>query len=103
MSARPAGAPYSPDPIPWRQTPKWHWRYWIGYRMRKRNEERYDPHWEYRTYRQHARWVLAMTAGGGDLGSEKANGGTKQPNPNRGQRPADNRGLTGSWTGRQKV
>lgn len=54
----------------WQCTPRWHPASWIGYRWRKRMVHGYDPDWEYRTNRQHARWVLAMQFNNGDLGSE---------------------------------
>lgn len=50
---------------PWVQTPKWHWRFWFGYRMRQADDNytgivppEYDRTWKYRTYQQHARKTL---------------------------------------------
>lgn len=48
-------------PRRWMPTPKWHWRYWIGHRMRKQADELYDPP-DYRTFGQHARAVLEEQA-----------------------------------------
>lgn len=47
----------------WQQTPKWHWRYWFGWRMRKWGSAGvyhpdYQAEYEYRTFKQHARAIL---------------------------------------------
>lgn len=61
-------------PTGWEQTPRWHWRYWFGYRMRKWDVGRdghallqhpdYNSDWMYRTFGQHARAVLEEQANG---------------------------------------
>ena len=51
----------------WEQTPKWHWRYWFGYRMRLYDDPgfaHYDPGWAYRTFKQHASAVLKEIGNG---------------------------------------
>lgn len=86
---------YLLQPKGWQQTPKWHWRYWIGHRMRcwERRFTVGETHWYYRTFRQHARAVL----------EEQSNGGTEQQDTHGGRSPTSNRGLTNLWTGCQKV
>lgn len=58
-------SPPNPQPRTWQQTPKWHWRYWFGYRMRIgvgfRNGVR--P-FAYRSHDHHARVVLEAQAVG---------------------------------------
>lgn len=79
------GAQTYREPMPherWHQTPKWHWRYWFGYRMRKATNGDYplhnEPAWYiYRTFGTHARKVL----------EEMANVGTEQSTQNRHGRP----------------
>lgn len=61
---------------PWETTPRWHWRYWVGYRMRRYISDHpwgyHDDRWEYMTFGQYTRWLFAMKFNNGDLGSEKA-------------------------------
>ena len=52
------------DHLLWEQTPKWHWRYWIGYRMRRWSYDddaiagEYDGAFRYQTHKKRARQSL---------------------------------------------
>lgn len=52
----------------WFFTPRWHWRYWIGQRMRQetytvpRGASFAGLSWRYRTFGQHARAILEEQA-----------------------------------------
>jgi len=52
---------------PWQQTPRWHWRRWVGYSMRRWSWDDFigphDGEWQYRTYEQHARILLEQEFG----------------------------------------
>lgn len=47
---------------PWELTPKWHWRYWLGYDVRRwivdYNFHIGDDHWEYGPSKRVAREML---------------------------------------------
>lgn len=54
-----------PRPRSWTQTPTWHWRSWLGYKMRISvgfTDGR--PPYAYRSHEHHARVVLEAQAGG---------------------------------------
>lgn len=73
-------------PRGWEITPRWHWRYWFGWRMRHwamgrdHNGAAFAASkvWYYRTFNQHARAVLEETCNGGT--KQQDTDGDRSPN-----------------------
>lgn len=64
------GARPAPIPRTWEQTPWWHFRYWMGYRMRIAVGLCSGTRpWAYRSHNHHARVVLEAQATGVPIAS----------------------------------